>query len=304
MVSERRRAAGRFPARSGGILAVFRPTTLLYRMYRITLFLLLALAAPAAARPAVFSPDSVAPPDTAQADTASADTTTDNAALLWAERAATARRQVREDIAALTPHLRTAALAEAYGAFTAEQVAATAVGVAPLAFPAAAAPLVEEQRGIVETRFAAAVARGSRLLPMIAQALVRRGLPEELKYVAVIESSLNPRATSPAGAAGLWQFMPATAAQFGLTSLTVRDPARSTDAAVRFLDGLGQTFRGDWQLVLAAYNCGPARVSRLVSAYRARTGETPTFWDLRASLPRETRDYVARFIAAAQHFEG
>lgn len=273
------------------------------RMHRPTLFLLaaisLAAAHPAAARPAVFSPDSVAPPDTA-----SADTTTDNAALLWAERAATARRQVREDLASFTPHARTAALAEAYDLFAAEQMAATAVGIAPLAFPDAAAPLVDEQRGIVESRFASVVARGQRLLPMIAQALARRGLPEELKYIAVIESALNPAATSPAGAAGIWQFMPATAAQFGLTSRTVRDPARSTDAAVRFLDGLGRSFGGDWQLALAAYNCGPARVSRLVSAYRARTGETPTFWDLRASLPRETRDYVARFIAAAQHFEG
>ncbi len=272
-------------------------------MHRLTLVLLallsLAAAYPAAARSAVFSPDSVAPPDTA-----SADTTTDNAALLWAERAATARRQVREDLAAFTPRLRSAALAEAYDVFTAEQIAATAVGIAPLAFPDAAASLVDEQRETIASRFASAVARGSRLLPMIAQALERRGLPQELKYVAVIESSLNTRATSPAGAAGLWQFMPATAAQYGLTSRSVRDPARSTDAAVRFLDGLGQTFNGDWQLVLAAYNCGPARVSRLVSAYRARTGMTPTFWDLRASLPRETRDYVARFIAAAQHFEG
>ena len=278
-------------------------TTHLDRMHRPTLLLLalLTLAAlhPVAARPAAVSPDSVAPPDTA-----SADTTTDNAALLWAERAATARRQVREDLAALTPHLRTAALTEAYDLFAAERVAATAVGVAPLAFPEAAASLVDEQRGIVESRFSSVVARGRRLLPMIAQALTRRGLPQELKYVAVIESALNPAATSPAGAAGLWQFMPATQAQFGLTSRTVRDPARSTDAAVRFLDGLGQRFNGDWQLALAAYNCGPARVSRLVSAYRARTGETPTFWDLRASLPRETRDYVARFIAAVQHFEG
>ena len=271
-------------------------------MHRLPLLLLalLSLAArPAAARPAVFSPDSVAPPDTA-----SSDTTTDNAALLWAERAAGARRHVRESLAAITPQGRTAALVEAYDAFAADHIASMAVGIAPLAFPEAAAPLVDEQRGIVETRFGSAIARGSRLLPMIAQALTRRGLPQELKYIAVIESSLNPRATSPAGAAGLWQFMPATAAQFGLTSRTVRDPARSTDAAVRFLDGLGRTFNGDWQLALAAYNCGPARVGRLVSAYRARTGETPTFWDLRASLPRETRDYVARFIAAAQHFEG
>ena len=96
--------------------------------------------------------------------------------------------------------------------------------------------------------------------------------------------------------------MPGTAAEYGLDAWSVRDAQRLTDAAVRFLDALGQQFDGDWQLALAAYNCGPGRVGRLVTAHRARTGETPTFWDLRGQLPAETRDYVGRVLEARKGY--
>ena len=273
-------------------------------MSRLSVFCLAALfvAASAAAQPAVqpvaVSTESLAPP---AADTVSVDTTTDNAALQWAEQAVETRRRVQAEVAVTTVEGQGAAFRDVLAEYHAGGASGSATA---LSFPADAAPLVERQRGIVATRFAAAVERGRRFLPMIVRALTRRGLPAELQYVAVIESALNPAATSPAGAAGLWQFMPGTAADFGLDAWSVRDPQRSTDAAVRFLDGLGRQFDGDRQLALAAYNCGPARVRRLVMAYEARTGETPTFWDLRTSLPTETRDYVVRFIAAAQHFAG
>jgi membrane-bound lytic murein transglycosylase D len=172
-----------------------------------------------------------------------------------------------------------------------------------LAVPPGAEPLVEAQARIVERRFAGVRRRTRHYFPMIERTLGRRGLPDDLKYVAVIESALNPEAESHAGAAGLWQFMPETAADFGLDSLTVRDPARATDAAARFLGRLHRMFRGDWQLALAAYNSGPGRVSRIVRAFETETGRYPTFWDIHAELPRETQDYVPRFIAVARWFE-
>jgi membrane-bound lytic murein transglycosylase D len=252
----------------------------------------LALLALLAAAPAVrAAAPASAPPDTtrarALADDALADSMRVDAVLAWVRQEDEARRQARPS----GLRARVAALRR--------QIAAPAL----LAVPPGAEALVDRQTAVVSGRFADTVGRGRWMLPMIEQALRGRGLPDELKYVAVIESALNPSATSPVGAAGLWQFMPDTAAEFGLDAWSVRDPMRSTDAAVRFLDTLGRQFNGDWQLALAAYNCGPGRVGRLVAAHRARTGETPTFWDLRPSLPAETRDYVVRFIAAAQYFE-
>jgi membrane-bound lytic murein transglycosylase D len=139
-----------------------------------------------------------------------------------------------------------------------------------------------------------------RHFPAVERALHRRGLPTDLKYVALIESALNPAAESHAGARGIWQFMPATAAEYGLDALSVTDPAASTAAAARYLAWLGRRFDGDWQLALAAYNCGVGRVERLAQAYRAETGREPTFWALRDRLPAETRAYVPRFIAVAE----
>lgn len=178
-----------------------------------------------------------------------------------------------------------------------------AAGPSHLFYPAEAAPLVAEQRHVAQ-RFARLRRQMRRLFPSVERTLRRRGLPTDLKYVAVIESALNPKAESWAGARGLWQFMPETAAEYGLDSLTVEDPSASTSAAARYLRRLTQMFRGDHQLALAAYNCGPGRVQRLVATYREETGEYPTFWDLHATLPRETQEYVPRFIAVAELLGG
>ena len=194
-----------------------------------------------------------------------------------------------------------AARAEAARLAAAE--AARADGPSWLFYPAEAAPLVAEQRAVAR-RFVGLRRQMRRLFPSVERTLRRRGLPTDLKYVAVIESSLNPKAESWAGARGLWQFMPATAAEYGLDSLSVEDPAASTAAAARYLHRLTRMFRGDHQLALAAYNSGPGRVQRLVRAHRAETGEYPTFWDLHASLPRETQAYVPRFIALAELMGG
>lgn len=126
-------------------------------------------------------------------------------------------------------------------------------------------------------------------------------LPEELKYLAIIESNLNAKAISPAGAKGLWQFMPKTGAQYGLyendkISLFF-DPIASTDAACRYLKDLYEQFN-DWELALAAYNCGPGRISKLIK----KTGRK-TFWSLLPYLPRETQNYVPSFLAVKYIFD-
>ena len=180
-----------------------------------------------------------------------------------------------------------------------EAEAARAAGPDWLFYPAASAPLVEGQRATAR-RLARTGRRGRQTLRQIERTLARRGLPADLQYVAVIESALNPRAESWAGARGLWQFMPETAAEFGLDSLTVEDPAASTEAAARYLRQLARMFDGDYQLALAAYNAGPGRVRRLMRAHEEETGKKPTFWELHDALPHETRQYVPRFIAVAE----
>lgn len=127
-------------------------------------------------------------------------------------------------------------------------------------------------------------------------ALQKYNLPAELKILSVIESSLNPNAVSPAGAVGLWQFMPATAKSMGLDFNSViderRDPTKSAEAAARYLSMLYKQF-DDWGLALAAYNCGPSRVQRAINA----AGGQKDFWAIRKYLPRETQNYVPKFIA-------
>jgi membrane-bound lytic murein transglycosylase D len=123
------------------------------------------------------------------------------------------------------------------------------------------------------------------------------GLPRQLKYLAMVESSLRPDAVSDAGAAGLWQLMPATAQQYGLTINSYIDERldliRSTEAAVRLLADLHKQF-GSWELALAAYNCGPGNVQKAI-----RAGGSRDFWEIRELLPSQTQVYVPRFIAAA-----
>ncbi|MBQ2171458.1 MAG: transglycosylase SLT domain-containing protein [Paludibacteraceae bacterium] len=133
--------------------------------------------------------------------------------------------------------------------------------------------------------------------PMFEEALGRYGLPYELKYVPIIESALNPMARSHAGAAGLWQFMPGTGKLYGLEINSLvderMDPIRSTEAACRFLKSLYAIYH-DWNLVIAAYNCGGGNVNKAIH----RAGGKRDFWSIYPYLPRETRNYLPIFIAA------
>ncbi|MBR8536557.1 transglycosylase SLT domain-containing protein [Carboxylicivirga sediminis] len=137
--------------------------------------------------------------------------------------------------------------------------------------------------------------------PMFEQELDARQMPLELKYLPIIESALNPRAYSRAGAAGLWQFMYYTGKQYGLTINSYvderRDPYKSTVAAIDFLNDLYAIYK-DWFLVIAAYNCGPGNVNKAIR----RSGGHRDFWKIYYHLPRETRGYVPAFIAATYTF--
>ncbi|MCR4603446.1 MAG: transglycosylase SLT domain-containing protein [Prevotella sp.] len=134
-------------------------------------------------------------------------------------------------------------------------------------------------------------------MPIFEQALDAYQLPLELKYLPIIESALNPTAVSRVGATGLWQFMLSTGKAYGLevTSLSDdrRDPVKSSYAAARFLRDLYNIF-GDWNLVIAAYNCGPENINRAIR----RSGGKRDYWEIYPYLPKETRGYVPAFIAA------
>jgi membrane-bound lytic murein transglycosylase D len=133
--------------------------------------------------------------------------------------------------------------------------------------------------------------------PLFEEALARYGLPEELKYLPIIESALNPKIASRAGASGLWQFMRSTARMYGLQVNSYiderNDPVKSTDAAVRYLRDLYAIY-GDWDLVLAAYNCGSGNVNKAIH----RSGGKENYWEIYSRLPKETRGYIPGFIAA------
>jgi len=133
--------------------------------------------------------------------------------------------------------------------------------------------------------------------PMFEEILDQYGIPEELKYLSVIESALNPRAVSKAGATGMWQFMYYTGKTYGLNVNSLvderRDPLKSTIAAASFLKDLYVIYN-DWTLVIAAYNCGPGNVNKAIR----RAGGKRNYWDIYYYLPRETRGYVPAFIAA------
>ena len=134
-------------------------------------------------------------------------------------------------------------------------------------------------------------------MPIFEQALETYNMPLELRYLPVIESGLNPKATSRVGAAGLWQFMLVTGKQYGLTVNSLvderRDPIKSSYAAAHFLSDLYKIF-GDWNLVIAAYNCGPENINRAIH----RAGGERDYWKIYPYLPKETRGYVPAFIAA------
>ena len=131
--------------------------------------------------------------------------------------------------------------------------------------------------------------------PLFEEVLDRKKLPDELKYLAIVESALNPKAVSRAGATGLWQLMFSTAKMLGCDANSCiderRDPIKSTEAATEYLKQLYKMY-GDWQLALAAYNSGPGNVNKAI----ARAG-VKNFWAIRPYLPAETRSYVPTFIA-------
>ena len=135
--------------------------------------------------------------------------------------------------------------------------------------------------------------------PVFEEKLDKYNLPLELKHLAVIESALNPTATSRSGARGLWQFMYATGKMYGLEVNSYVDercdPYQATEAACQYLQFLYGMF-GDWQMVLAAYNSGPGTVNK---AIRRAGGGKKTYWEIRPFLPKETQAYVPAFIGAA-----
>ena len=134
-------------------------------------------------------------------------------------------------------------------------------------------------------------------MPLFEEALESYQIPLELKYLPIIESALKPEATSRVGAAGLWQFMVKTGKSYGLDVNSLvderRDPIKSSYAAAHYLKDLYRIF-GDWTLVIAAYNCGPANVNKAIR----RANGSRDYWKIYPYLPRETRGYVPAFIAA------
>ncbi len=138
---------------------------------------------------------------------------------------------------------------------------------------------------------------GDYYFPIFEEVLDTYGLPLELKYLAVIESALNPRAVSRVGATGMWQFMLGTGRMYKLQINSFiderRDPVAATHAAAKFLKDLYNIYN-DWVLVIAAYNCGPGNVNKAIR----RSGGKTSYWDIYPYLPRETRGYVPAYIGA------
>ena len=138
--------------------------------------------------------------------------------------------------------------------------------------------------------------------PLFEQKLDMYNIPLEIKYLAIVESALNPRARSRVGATGLWQFMFATGKMHGLEVSSYvderMDPVLATEAAAEYLSTLYRVFE-DWDLVLASYNSGPGNVSKAIR----RSGGSTNYWNLRPYLPRETAGYVPAFLATMYIFE-
>lgn len=137
--------------------------------------------------------------------------------------------------------------------------------------------------------------RSHYYFPIIEKIIEKHNLPQEIKYLSVVESSLNPIIRSKAGAVGLWQFMRSTARMYGLKVGNYYDERRdvtlSTEAALVYLNDLYEKF-GDWTLAMAAYNCGPGNVSKAI-----RRANSNDYWKVRRYLPRETRRYLPKFVA-------
>ena len=140
------------------------------------------------------------------------------------------------------------------------------------------------------------VKKSTMYFPLMEEYLAKYNLPDELKYLSIVESGLNPQAISRAGAGGLWQFMPYTGRSYNLHQdwyIDERlDPHLSTEAACKYLSMLYKMF-GDWELALAAYNSGPGNVRKAIR----KSGYKKKFWEIYRYLPRETRSYVPQFVA-------
>ena len=153
-----------------------------------------------------------------------------------------------------------------------------------------------------KSQFSVLMERARYYFPMFEEQLSKYDLPLEIKYLAIVESALKPRARSRVGATGLWQFMYQTGKQFDLNVSSYvderSDPYRATEAACQYLSSLYKIFN-DWDLALAAYNSGPGNVSKAIR----RSGGSTNYWNIRHNLPRETAGYVPAFYATLYIFE-
>ncbi|MGD2044720.1 MAG: lytic transglycosylase domain-containing protein [Gemmatimonadota bacterium] len=162
---------------------------------------------------------------------------------------------------------------------------------------------IDQFQTVRRAEFEALLRRRGLFEGMIRGKLRDRGMPEDLLYLAMIESGLSPMAESHVSAVGIWQFMGPTALDLGLRVDDYvderRDPLRATDAALDYLEYLHGRF-GSWYLAAAAYNAGPGRVERILRRHAdGRTGDEDIYWEVLSYLPRETRQYVPRLIATA-----
>jgi membrane-bound lytic murein transglycosylase D len=149
------------------------------------------------------------------------------------------------------------------------------------------------------------LARKDKFFPLFEETLKKHEMPAEIEYLSIVESGLDPQIKSRVGAMGLWQFMPATGKMYGMnvnSDVDDRmDPELSTDAAAKYLKSLYRMF-GDWEVAMAAYNCGPGNVRKAIR----KSGGKTTFWGIYDHLPKETRSYVPQvqaFLYVLNHLE-